>query len=97
VAIALDPNPFVDCCKRRVRGDRVARYSEPRAMGGFMAYWVTGGEYEDAKFARLRAAEERYGPFPDFAAARREWQARTMATIDNALVRYLIVEERDQS
>lgn len=60
-----------------------------------MAYFVVGGEYEDARFERLRTPEERYGPFNDFAAARREWQARTMATIDNALVRYLIVEERD--
>jgi len=61
-----------------------------------MAYWVVGGEYEDAKFERLRGLEERFGPFPDFAAARREWQSRTMATIDNALVRYLIVEDRDK-
>jgi hypothetical protein len=61
-----------------------------------MAYWVIGGEYENAEFARLRGAGESYGPFPDFAAARREWQARTMATIDNALVRYLIVDDRDK-
>jgi hypothetical protein len=59
-----------------------------------MAYWVVGGEYEDARFETLRTAEERYGPFGDFAAARREWQARTMATIDNALVRYLILEDK---
>ena len=51
---------------------------------------------ENAEFERLRGAEERYGPYADFAAARREWQSRTMATIDNALVRYLIVEDRDK-
>ena len=62
-----------------------------------MAYWVVGGEYEDAKFERLRGPEERHGPYPDFAAARREWQSRTMATIDNALVRYLILEDRDKA
>jgi hypothetical protein len=59
-----------------------------------MAFWVTGGEYENARFEDLRGPEERYGPFKDYATARREWQARTMATVDNALVRYLIVEER---
>ena len=61
-----------------------------------MAYWVIGGEYENAEFERLRGVEERYGPYVDFAAARREWQSRTMATIDNALVRYLIVADRDK-
>ena len=59
-----------------------------------MSFWVIGGEYEDARFERLRSVEERYGPFADYAAARREWQARTMATVDNALMRYLVVEGR---
>jgi len=80
-----------------VHGGGASRYLPHRDDGVSMAYWVMGGEYEDARFERLRAAEERYGPFADFAAARREWQGRTMATIDNALVRYLIVEDRDAS
>jgi hypothetical protein len=37
---------------------------------------------------------ERYGPYPSYEEARKEWQARTMATIDNALVRYRVVEQR---
>ncbi|MBL8838454.1 MAG: DUF4170 domain-containing protein [Alphaproteobacteria bacterium] len=59
-----------------------------------MSFWVVGGEYEDFRFERLRGREDRFGPFASYAAARKEWQARTMATVDNALVRYLIVEER---
>jgi hypothetical protein len=35
---------------------------------------------------------ERLGPFPSYEEARKIWKARTMATIDNALVRYRVVE-----
>jgi hypothetical protein len=59
-------------------------------------YWVVGGEYADSRFASLLAGRqpERYGPFRSYEDARKEWQARTMATIDNALVRYQVVNER---
>ena len=59
-------------------------------------YWVVGGEYADSRFASLLAGRdpERYGPFRSYEDARKEWQARTMATIDNALVRYQVVSER---
>jgi hypothetical protein len=40
---------------------------------------------------------ERYGPFPSYDAARKEWKARTMATIDNALVRYRVVDASAQA
>ena len=52
-------------------------------------YWVVGGEFVDSKFNVLAPGrgQERYGPFPDYESARKEWQARTMATVDNALVR----------
>ena len=58
-------------------------------------YWVVGGEYADSEFNALFAGRspERYGPFRSYDEARREWQARTMATIDNALVRYQVVSE----
>jgi hypothetical protein len=57
-------------------------------------YFVVGGEYKDTDFKELAAdAElEEYGPFHTYEAARKEWQARNMARIDNAMVRYRIVE-----
>lgn len=59
-------------------------------------YWVVGGEFVDSKFNALAPGrdQERYGPFADYESARKEWQARTMATVDNALVRYQVVNER---
>lgn len=59
-------------------------------------YWVVGGEYADSRFASLLPGREaeRYGPFRSYDDARKEWQARTMATIDNALVRYQVVSEQ---
>ena len=58
-------------------------------------YWVVGGEYADVKFERLApgAREERHGPFPTYAEAYTVWQARARATIDDALIRFRIVEE----
>lgn len=59
-------------------------------------YWVVGGEYTDTSFTRLRpgASLERFGPFASYEAARKEWLARTMQTIDNALVRYRVISGR---
>lgn len=58
-------------------------------------FWVVGGEYADSNFATLLSDRqpERYGPFRSYEDARREWQARTMATIDNALIRYRVVRD----
>lgn len=63
------------------------------------AFWVVGGEYADATFAKIRADGklETYGPFATYEAAHKEWHGRTMQTIDNALMRYRIVNERPQS
>ncbi len=57
-------------------------------------YWVVGGEYTDTDFKVLAKGIEleEYGPFLTYEAARKEWQARNMAKIDNAMVRYRIVE-----
>jgi hypothetical protein len=62
-------------------------------------FWVVGGEYSDAAFDKIRVGGklESYGPFKDYEAAHKEWQGRTMQTIDNALVRYRIVEERPRA
>lgn len=57
-------------------------------------FWVVGGEFVDSRFEVLAPGRvpERLGPFASYAEARKAWQARTMATIDNALTRYRIVE-----
>ena len=56
------------------------------------SYWVVGGEYTDTSFARIAggAEERRVGPFHSYAEARRQWAALSMASVDNALVRYRI-------
>jgi len=58
-------------------------------------YWVIGGEYADISFERLAAGvrEERHGPFPSYGDAYAVWQSRARATVDDALVRFRIVEE----
>jgi len=55
-------------------------------------YWVVGGEYTGTDFTTIRDGrpEERHGPFDALEAARAEWAARSMAQVDNALVRYRI-------
>ncbi len=66
----------------------------PAAAANAKTWWVEGQEYADATFTGLAAgkAPERHGPFADYDTAKKAWQARTMATIDNALIRYRIIE-----
>lgn len=61
-------------------------------------YWVIGAEYADVSFERLApgAREERHGPFASYGEAYTVWQARARATIDDALVRFRIVEDGDR-
>jgi len=62
-------------------------------------YWVVGGEYESTRFHEIvgGGAEQRHGPYDTLEAARRQWQALAMATVDNAHVRYRIdTEEPDR-
>lgn len=58
-------------------------------------YWVVGGEYADVSFERLAqgAREERLGPYASYGEAYAVWQARARATVDDALVRFRIIEE----
>ncbi len=58
-------------------------------------YWVVGGEYETTDFTRIAGgkSEERHGPYADFGAARARWAALSMATVDNAHIRYRIERE----
>jgi hypothetical protein len=59
-------------------------------------YWVVGGEYTDTSFRKLApgAHEERLGPFKSYREAYQAWQGRARATIDDATVRYRVVEEK---
>jgi Domain of unknown function (DUF4170) len=58
-------------------------------------YWVIGGEFTDTTFRKLApgAAEERLGPFRTYREAYQAWQARARATIDDATVRFRIVDD----
>ncbi|MCA3247858.1 MAG: DUF4170 domain-containing protein [Azospirillum sp.] len=64
------------------------------AAAGPKTWWVEGSEYADATFTTLVAGRpiERHGPHATYEAAKKDWQARTMATVDNALIRFRIVE-----
>ena len=55
-------------------------------------FWVVGGRYKTTEFRIIADgdAEERHGPFTDYDDAMKEWQARSMAEIDDAHVRYRI-------
>jgi hypothetical protein len=59
------------------------------------AFWVVGGEYRNTRFDAFAEGrkEERYGPFPSYDAARRDWQQRSWAMVDNCNVRYRILED----
>jgi hypothetical protein len=60
-------------------------------------FWVTGGEYADLSFKTLApgAREECHGPFASYHDAYEVWQVRARATIDDAMVRFRIVEDAD--
>jgi len=54
--------------------------------------WVVGGHYADTNFKDIAAggAEQREGPFADYAKALEVWRAKAMATVDDAYARYRI-------
>ena len=58
-------------------------------------YWVIGGEYADTSFERLAegSREERLGPFSSYDDAYDTWRSRARATVDDALIRFRIIEE----
>lgn len=60
--------------------------------GGETQYWVVGGRYKTTEFRVIAegGSEERHGPYADYDAAKKDWQARSMAQIDDAHVRYRI-------
>jgi Domain of unknown function (DUF4170) len=56
-------------------------------------YWVVGGEYTSTRFDRLAEGrtEERYGPFPNYVEAKKEWMRQSWRHVDNCHCRYRIV------
>jgi hypothetical protein len=62
-------------------------------------YWVIGGEFTDTSFKKLvpGATEDRLGPYGTYREAYQAWQLRARATIDDACVRYRIVDEHGKN
>jgi hypothetical protein len=57
-------------------------------------FWVVGGRYTDTTFSKIEGggSEEMIGPFDSFEDARKEWQRKSWAQVDQCNVRYRIVE-----
>jgi len=60
--------------------------------GGQKEHWVVGGRYKTTEFLIIAdgGEEERYGPYESYDDAHKEWQAKSMARVDDAHVRYRI-------
>ena len=54
---------------------------------------VFGGELKDVTALEFRdlSKVEFVGAFPNYAEAHRAWKAKAQSTVDNALMRYVIV------
>lgn len=58
----------------------------------FQEYWVVGGSYRDAEFAKIEnGGSEVYGPFASYDEALKLWSARTEKTRAQATTRYSVV------
>jgi hypothetical protein len=62
-------------------------------MGEQLLHLVIGGELEDVTGTQFRdlSKVDLVGAYPNYAEARRAWQARALATVDNAHMRYFII------
>lgn len=60
-----------------------------------MPYYVVGGRYRDTTFRELVEPDEPEGPFHDYSEALVRWRGKSMARIDEAYARYLIVRAED--
>jgi len=58
-----------------------------------LLHLVLGGELTDVKNVTFRNLDEVdiVGLYPNYAEARKAWQAKAQATVDNAHMRYFIV------
>ncbi len=57
-----------------------------------LPYFVVGGRYEDTSFTTLLEAAPAEGPYERYDDAVDVWRANSMRHIDEAFVRYLIVQ-----
>ena len=62
------------------------------ASGADLPYFVVGGRYADTSFTQLLEAAPADGPFAAHDEAVEAWRASSMRHIDEASVRYLIVQ-----
>jgi hypothetical protein len=62
-------------------------------MSEQLLHLVIGGELEDVTGTRFRdlSKVDLVGAYPSYAEARRVWQAKAQATVDNAHMRYFII------
>lgn len=65
----------------------------PDDPGKQLLHIVFGGELKAVGGTEFRdlSAIEFVGAFPDYASARAAWKAKAQATVDNALMRYVVV------
>ena len=60
-----------------------------------LPYFVVGGRYGDTTFTNLTDADTTAGPFQSYDEAVEVWRAASMSHVDEAFVRYLIVQAAD--
>ncbi len=65
----------------------------PDAESHQLLHIVFGGELKSLNSMEYRDLSEIdfVGAFPDYASAHTAWKAKALATVDNALMRYVIV------
>jgi len=58
-----------------------------------LLHLVIGGELQsvDTRVFRDLSKVDFVGAFPNYRAAHKAWQAKALATVDNALMRYFII------
>ena len=62
-------------------------------MSDQLLHLVVGGELKEVTGLEFRdlAALDLVGAYPNYDAAHRAWQAKALATVDNAHMRYFII------
>lgn len=91
--------PYADYETARTRWQGLAMGSVDDACSRYViekeessSYWVVGGIYEDTSFTTIAEGgqEERFGPYDSYEAAKKIWQTKAWAGVDDANCRYRI-------